>query len=155
MTTFKHALMVTVLAAITATPLTACKLTDEAQDTAEKVKAAVAPCHTCGTVSDILPVKEKGDASGAGAVIGAVAGAVIGHQFGSGRGNDAATATGAIAGGITGHQVERRINSVTYYHVTVAMEDGGSRTIDLKQLNGLVVGSKVKVKGNDLELATR
>jgi len=124
----------------------------------QKIGAAITPtCHECGTVSAMQRMKEKGDATGAGAVIGAVAGAVIGHQFGSGRGNDAATATGAIAGGITGHQVERRINSNVWYRVTVAMEDGGTRTIDLApdQATGLAVGSKVKVNGDRLEVASR
>jgi uncharacterized protein YcfJ len=47
---------------------------------------------------------------GKGAAIGAIAGGVLGHQVGSGHGNDAATAAGAILGGILGHQLERRNN---------------------------------------------
>jgi uncharacterized protein YcfJ len=44
---------------------------------------------------------------GAGTVIGAIAGGVIGHQFGSGRGNTAATAAGAIGGGVLGNRIDR------------------------------------------------
>jgi uncharacterized protein YcfJ len=44
---------------------------------------------------------------GAGTAIGAVAGGVIGHQVGSGHGNDAATVGGALLGGLIGHQVEK------------------------------------------------
>jgi uncharacterized protein YcfJ len=44
---------------------------------------------------------------GAGAAVGAVAGGVLGHQVGSGRGNDAATIGGALLGGLIGHQVEK------------------------------------------------
>ena len=44
---------------------------------------------------------------GAGTAIGAVAGGVLGHQVGSGRGNDAATVGGALLGGLIGHQVEK------------------------------------------------
>ncbi len=44
---------------------------------------------------------------GAGTVIGAIAGGVIGHQFGSGHGNTAATAAGAIGGGLLGNRVDR------------------------------------------------
>jgi outer membrane lipoprotein SlyB len=124
---------------------------------ADTQRANVAPpppaCTNCGTITQIEEVKEKGDASGAGAAIGAVAGAVIGHQVGDGRGNDAATAAGAIGGGITGHQVERRINSTSYYSVTVNMENGGTHVAKVTALNGLAVGSKVKVVGNDLQLA--
>ena len=44
---------------------------------------------------------------GAGAAVGAIAGGVLGHQVGSGRGNDAATIGGALIGGLIGHQVEK------------------------------------------------
>ena len=44
---------------------------------------------------------------GAGTALGAVAGGVIGHQVGSGRGNDAATVGGALLGGLIGHNVEK------------------------------------------------
>lgn len=42
-----------------------------------------------------------------GAVVGALIGGVLGHQVGSGRGNDAATVGGAIAGGVIGSNVNR------------------------------------------------
>ena len=122
----------------------------------ERVYEAPPPpprCDNCGTITDIQEVKEKGDASGIGAVIGAAAGAVVGHQVGDGRGQDAATAAGAIGGGITGHQIEKRINGTTYYNVTVSMENGGTQTAKVGALNGLGVGSKVKVVGNDLQVA--
>lgn len=45
---------------------------------------------------------------GAGTAIGAVAGGVVGHQVGSGRGNDVATAAGALLGGLLGHNIENR-----------------------------------------------
>jgi len=121
---------------------------------AQRVSAAPPPaCTNCGTIVQIDETKEKGDASGIGAVIGAVAGAAIGHQVGDGRGNDAATAAGAIGGGITGHQVERRINGSVYYNVTVNMENGQTHIAKVSALNGLAVGSKVKVVGNDLQFA--
>jgi len=42
-----------------------------------------------------------------GAVIGALLGGVLGHQVGSGRGNDVATVGGALAGGVVGANVGR------------------------------------------------
>ena len=39
-----------------------------------------------------------------GAIAGAVIGGILGHQVGSGRGNDAATAGGAVVGGLIGSQ---------------------------------------------------
>ncbi|HUQ27095.1 MAG TPA: glycine zipper 2TM domain-containing protein [Usitatibacter sp.] len=50
---------------------------------------------------------ESSNRVGAGTAVGAVAGGVLGHQVGSGRGNDAATVGGALIGGLIGHQVEK------------------------------------------------
>jgi outer membrane lipoprotein SlyB len=44
-----------------------------------------------GVVESIDMVRDGGTTSGLGAVLGGIAGGVIGHQFGSGRGNTAAT----------------------------------------------------------------
>jgi uncharacterized protein YcfJ len=158
------------LALALALPLGACHRDEQAKNEAELAAVETAPaakptpaaapaprraapkCVDCGTVTAIEPVKVKGKGSGAGAVMGAVAGAVIGHQFGSGRGNDAATATGAIAGGVAGHQVERRIKGGTVYRVTVAMNAGDTRVIEVPELNGVATGSKVKVVGTNLQL---
>ena len=50
---------------------------------------------------------DTGAAIGPGTVLGAIIGGVAGHQVGSGRGNDAATAAGAVIGGLVGNQVDR------------------------------------------------
>ena len=111
-----------------------------------------AVCADCGKVSSIEPIKQAGEASGMGAVAGAVLGAVIGHQFGSGRGNSAATAGGAVAGGVGGYEAEKAIRSKTAYRVTVAMDDGTTRKVTLATQEGLFIGAKVRVVGNDVEL---
>jgi uncharacterized protein YcfJ len=49
----------------------------------------------------------RGDANVPGAIAGAVIGGILGHQVGSGRGNDVATAGGAIAGAAIGSNVGR------------------------------------------------
>jgi outer membrane lipoprotein SlyB len=115
-------------------------------------RAQEAVCADCGKVSAITPVKQKGEASGLGAVGGAVLGAIVGHQFGSGRGNSAATAGGAVAGGAGGYMAEKAIRSKTVYKVDIAMDNGGSRTLTLATQEGLFVGAKVRVVGNDVEL---
>lgn len=120
-------------------------------------KPAPAPepvCNNCGTVSNIETVTEKGEGSGIGAVAGAIAGGVIGHQFGSGSGNKAATAAGAIGGGMAGHEIEKRRNSATYFRVTVRMDAGGSQVVTLNSTSGISVGTPVRVVGNNLELRT-
>jgi len=119
-------------------------------------KSVPAPviCNNCGTITNIEQEKEKGSGSGLGAVVGAVAGAVVGHQVGDGRGKDLATAAGAIGGGFAGNEIEKRAKGTTYFHVTVAMENGGTQTVDVPALNGLTTGSKVKVIGNSLQFAS-
>jgi len=54
-----------------------------------------------------IPGTESSSRIGAGAAVGAVAGGVLGHQVGSGHGNDAATIGGALLGGLIGHQIEK------------------------------------------------
>lgn len=49
----------------------------------------------------------RGDPNVGGAVAGAILGGVLGHQVGSGRGNDIATVGGALAGGAIGANVGR------------------------------------------------
>lgn len=140
-------------------PLAGCKTKDavaeDLHDLMAPAKAAVAPCHDCGTVTAIERVRQKGDASGAGAVLGALTGAVIGHQFGGGRGRDVATVGGAVAGGFAGNEVERNAKAVVLYRVTVALDDGGTRTLEVPDLGGAGVGSKVRVLGDSIELASR
>ena len=51
---------------------------------------------------------DTGAAIGPGTVLGAIVGGVLGHQVGSGRGNDAATAGGAVVGGLLGNQIDRQ-----------------------------------------------
>lgn len=107
-------------------------------------------CADCGTVGAITETKQKGEGSGAGAVAGAVAGGVAGHQVGGGRGKDVATVAGAILGAMAGHEIEKRARSTTTYDVSVTMDDGSQRLINVAELGGLTVGSKVRVEGNTI-----
>lgn len=113
--------------------------------------ASVTECSDCGTVRAVDPMTKSGDASGKGAIIGAVIGGVVGHQFGSGRGQDAATAAGAVGGAAAGHQVEKNRNTGTYYRITVDMDKGETRSVNVSDPAGLRAGSRVRVSGNNLE----
>lgn len=107
-------------------------------------------CYDCGTVTSITPVTQKGEAGAIGTIGGAAAGGVIGHQFGGGRGKDAATVGGAILGAIAGREVEKRARSTTVYDIGVRMEDGSNRTVTVADPAALSVGSAVRVEGNNL-----
>jgi len=108
-------------------------------------------CADCGTIDSIEKMRQAGEGSGAGAVLGAIVGGVIGHQFGKGRGQDVATAAGAVGGAVAGHETEKQVRADTFYRVTVKMDDGQQRTIDVKDPAGLAIGGKVKVNGNIIE----
>lgn len=144
---------------VLALSLSACNDGISADATKEEAKAEKAErvvvversvCANCGTVSGIDEIKTKGSGSGIGAVTGAVIGGVVGHQFGSGKGNDAATVAGAAGGAYAGHQAEKQYNATISYRVTVSMDGGGTRTVTTAGLNGVGVGSKVKVNGDNL-----
>ena len=111
---------------------------------------AFAACKNCGSVVEVHTIQQKGEASGAGAVIGGIAGGVIGHQIGSGRGNTAATVAGAAGGAYAGHQIEKNKNKKTTYQVVVQMEDGSTRNFDFAEVTAFKVGDKVKVNNGKL-----
>ncbi len=51
-------------------------------------------------------------------IVGALLGAAVGHQFGSGRGQDAATVAGAVLGGSVGRDFNRRRDTGRAYQGT-------------------------------------
>jgi uncharacterized protein YcfJ len=74
------------------------------------VHAVVGPAQQRCWVEHEQVSDGRGDANVPGAVVGALIGGVLGHQVGSGRGNDVATAGGAVAGGLVGANVGRGNN---------------------------------------------
>ncbi|HEY3460348.1 MAG TPA: glycine zipper 2TM domain-containing protein, partial [Casimicrobiaceae bacterium] len=84
---------------------------------------------------------------GLGAIIGGVAGGIIGHQFGGGTGNTAATIAGALAGGAIGHEVERA-NADERYRVIVRLDSGGTIGLDRVGQGELRVGDRVRIVNN-------
>lgn len=114
---------------------------------------AAKACATCGSVESVRYVEEKGDASGVGLVAGGVVGGVLGHQIGSGRGNTAATIVGAGVGAYAGNQVEKNVKKKSYYVVTVALDKGGKKSINLSSKPAVKKGDRVKiVDGNQVAL---
>lgn len=88
---------------------------------------------------------------GAGAVVGGIVGAIVGRQFADGRrGENVGTAVGAVGGALIGHEIEknarREQNTV---RVNVALDQGGTRSIDLKNAGDLRIGDRVRIDGNN------
>ncbi len=89
----------------------------------------------------------NGGTSGAGAVVGGIAGAVLGNQVGGGSGRKAATVLGAIGGAMVGNTVEQNRSAATpdSYRIHVRLENGDGVTLVQESLDGLRMGSRVRV----------
>ena len=107
--------------------------------------ASFAVCNDCGSVTDVKFIKQQGEASGGGAVLGGIVGGVVGHQIGSGRGNTVATVAGAAGGAYAGHQIEKNKNAKEFWRVSIKMEDGKDRYFDFAKETSFKVGDKVKI----------
>lgn len=109
-------------------------------------------CTNCGTVTAIEPAGDEGLSPTAGTVIGAVVGGLVGSQVGSGSGQDVATGAGAVGGAMAGSEIAEGGEAGGYYQVTVDMDAGGERVVNVVHPRGLTVGTQVKVVGNDLHV---
>ena len=109
-----------------------------------------AKCDSCGTVTDIKTVQQKGKGSGVGLVAGGVLGGVLGHQVGGGRGKDLATVAGAAGGAYVGNEAEKNMKTKTVYQVVVKLEGGETRTFSFNTASGYKVGDKIKVTDGKL-----
>jgi len=115
--------------------------------------SAPAACATCGVVDSVKYVEQKGQGSGAGAIIGGVAGGVIGHQIGSGRGNTVATIAGAGVGALEGNQVEKNAKKKSYWVVNVSLDNGKKQSVTSSSKPDFRQGDRVKIlDGNRLAL---
>jgi outer membrane lipoprotein SlyB len=86
----------------------------------------------------------SGAPTGLGAVIGGIAGGIIGHQFGAGHGNTAATIGGAVAGGLVGNEIQRS-NARDRYRIVVRLDSGGTLTLGDVGEGELRVGDRVRI----------
>jgi uncharacterized protein YcfJ len=99
---------------------------------------------------------DTGAAIGPGTVLGAIVGGVAGHQVGSGRGNDAATAAGAVIGGLVGNQVDRGNSGGTTTHVErVPVDRNVERCRTVQEVREARVGYDVRYAYNGREFRTR
>lgn len=108
---------------------------------------ASANCMDCGTVTRIEQVAGSNVPQATGAVVGGLVGAAAGRELAddesSGRRNTA-TAAGAVAGALAGNAIQNRVENATY-NVHVRMSDGRTTVVTQNDLDGLRVGSQVRV----------
>ena len=120
---------------------------------APPANASSTVCNTCGVVESVTYHEEKGQASGAGLVVGGVAGGVVGHQIGSGRGNTVATIAGAGLGALAGNQVEKNMKKKSYYVVTVSLDNGKKKSMTYSAQPAFKQGDRVKFVDSGKKLA--
>jgi len=106
-------------------------------------------CGDCGTIVSVQEERVAGQATALGTLGGAGAGAAAGGQFGKKSGKFAMMALGAVGGAFASREVESQVRAKDVYHVVVNMEAGGTREVTVDQLNGLGVGTKVHVNGDN------
>ena len=103
-----------------------------------------------GRVSNIevLQSQNRGQTSGAGALLGAVVGGLLGNQIGGGSGRAAATAAGAVGGALLGNTAEGHTAPQTGYgqgyRITIQLDQGGLRAYDVSTPGDLRVGDRVR-----------
>jgi outer membrane lipoprotein SlyB len=102
-------------------------------------------------IASVEQRRVKGDASAVGTLGGAAAGGFAGNQFGHGSGKTLMTIAGVVAGGLAGREVEKQVKAKEVYDVSVRMDDGSQRSLTVEALNGLAIGSRVRVNGNSLQ----
>lgn len=90
----------------------------EVLDVVPVKKSWSAPREVCEQVTRVHEVPQQDPDRVAGKLLGAVIGGVVGHQFGDGRGKEAATAGGAILGGMIGDKVQRDRQQAKRYTTT-------------------------------------
>lgn len=105
----------------------------------------VVPAEQYGVVESIDLYRGGGGApTGLGAIIGGIAGGIIGHQFGAGHGNTAATIGGAVAGGVVGNEIERA-SPRDRYRIRVRLDNGAVLDLADAGEGQLRVGDRVRV----------
>jgi len=117
---------------------------------AHSSKDTAKPCADCGVIDSIKVVEEKGEATGAGAIIGGIAGAAVGSQIGNGDGRRLATIAGAAGGAVAGNEIEKNSKKSAQYKIAVRMENGSVRTFTHSSDPGFRPGENVRVVNGSL-----
>ncbi|PTQ89859.1 glycine zipper 2TM domain-containing protein [Agitococcus lubricus] len=128
---------------------TSIKNTNDVATTPKKMESKI--CDNCGTIVAIRHSVSETQPSGLGAMSGAIIGGVMGHQFGKGDGKRAMTAIGALGGAMAGNQLEQQGRRIDGYHITVQMDNGGSRQFSFAYDPKFYVGENVHVNGGSLQ----
>lgn len=107
-------------------------------------------CADCGRVTGVSETERKGEGGAAGMIAGGVAGALLGNQIGHGRGRDVATIAGAAGGAYVGNKIEASARTVKIWTVTVALDNGDTRSFQFDKAPDFARGDNVRVVSGSL-----
>lgn len=109
--------------------------------------STTASCYDCGVITSIQPFDTQGRAPNAtGAVLGGLVGAAAGRELADDKSDgrqNTATVAGAVAGAVAGNAIQNA--NQRKYNVQVRMDNGRTTTVTMNNVNGLQVGSAVRV----------
>lgn len=110
-----------------------------------------------GTITRIEATELESDTQlGLGAVLGAAAGGILGHQIGSGTGQDVATVLGVIGGAVAGNVLQKKyVQKKPGQHITVRLSNGVTAVVTQETDPNLRVGDKVVIEGSGQEARVR
>lgn len=112
--------------------------------------SGTAACAGCGKVTAVAVIEKAGEGSALGLIAGGAAGAILGHQVGSGTGQDLATVAGALGGAYAGKKIEEKAKTHKVWQISVQYQDGSKGSFEFNQDPGFQVGDAVRKSGDTL-----
>ena len=101
------------------------------------------------TIESVAAGGQRPSTNVGGAAVGAVAGGILGNQVGGGRGRTLATIAGVAGGAVAGNAIANNNTSAQevggVFRITIQLDQGGQRVIDVSDLGGLRQGDRVEV----------
>jgi len=105
----------------------------------------VQPCANCGVIEGIRRFVHDGQGTGLGAIAGGVIGGALGSNLGKGNGRTLASIAAAIGGGMIGNQIEKSQRQTVGYQVSLRMENGTTRLIEMNVVPSWRIGDAVRL----------
>lgn len=119
----------------------------------ETPKPAVQPGQLA-TVQAVREVKDAGESTAAGPIVGGIAGAVLGNQIGKGHGSQKViTVLGAAGGAFAGRAIEKQARGTTHWEVDVRRDDGTNETVRSDVAPSYQPGQRVRLIDGRLQPA--
>lgn len=113
------------------------------------------PVRECWQDTEYVEVDSGYRGTGSSALVGAIIGGVVGHQFGSGRGNDVATVAGSLIGAAIGSDQARKANRRRYRNEVYSRPVERCSTITQQHREERIEGYHVVYRYKERQYATK